>query len=241
MNIIEKIKSLFSSEEKGSNMETESVEALSMSEREDKIYEKEQLSLQKLYEHWSCKDKWLLYEEGMPLLFSIDPNNKQALESEVREKIESLWQHAQDCAHKKLLPVINLDAPAPEWQVKPIDLYSWGTISRIEMPDEFSLLMTFVSQTMKPAAINTETRQNESPEDALYQKHREIVLGAATSLLMNAPDLCKNKKGKIVVNNIAKNIMGNEQQWFGEEKPLLSQSAMADLINEYLKLTKPAI
>ena len=168
-------------------------------------------------------------------------SEKDFLEVELREKIENLWQHAQDCVQKKLLPVINHDAPALDWEVKPIDLYSWATISRIEMPDEFSLLMTFVSQTIKPVSSNGELLQNDNPKDVMYQKHREIVLGAAVSLLMNASDLCKNKKGRIVVDNITKNIMENERQWFGEDKPSLSQSSMSDLINEYLKLTKPTV
>lgn len=240
MNIIEKVKSFFSLNEITTNASIENVETLSMSEREDKIYEKDQLSLQKLYEHWSCKEKWMLYEEGIPLLFSIDPNNKQSLELEISEKIENLWKHAQDCVQKKLLPILNHEAPAYDWEVKPIDLYSWGTISRIDMPEEFSLLMTFVSQTMMPAISNKDHSQNENSEDVIYQKHREIVLGAATSLLINAPNIFKNKNGNIVVSNITKNIIENESQWFGEDKPLLNQSTMSDLINEYLKLSKPA-
>jgi hypothetical protein len=241
MNILEKIKQLFSSANSSVPITTETEPAVSMSDREDKLFEKEQLSLQKLYEQWSCKDTWLLYEEGIPLLFGLAPDESEPIDDEVSNKIESLWEHAQECVQKKLLPIVNNDIPEKEWEVRPIDLYSWGTISRISMPDEFSTLMTFVAQTIKPIETHSNSNQGIGEEDALYQKHREIVLGAATSLLVNAPELCKSNKGKIVSNKIAKNIIENEEQWFGDDKPLLTELTMTDLINEYLKLTKPLI
>ena len=240
MNILTKIKSCFSKNTDNKTAVDEQSVEISMEEREEKIFEKETLNLQKLYEQWSCKESWLLYDEGIPLLFGLEPGNNN-IDDELSDKIESLWEHAQDCVNKKLLAVINQEKPAKEWQVRPLDLYSWGTISRITMPEEFSLLMSFVAQTIKPVSIQAEYTVNESSEDMLYQKHREIVLGAATSLLVNAPDLCKNKKGKVVSNLIARNILENEDQWFGNDRPMLAETAMTDLIDEYLKLTKPVI
>jgi hypothetical protein len=241
MSVINKIKKiLFSKDKEPIAIETES-ESVSMNKREEKIFEKERLSLQKLYEQWSCKEAWLLYEQGIPLLFGIEPGKVKHEEEEVLIKIESLWEHAQECVQKKLLPVINVEKEKEQWEVRPLDLYSWGTISRITMPDEFSMLMTFVAQTIKPVQSQSNSNFSESEQDMLYQKHREIVLGAATSLLVNAPELCKNKKGKVVSNKIAKNILENEDQWFGDDRPLLAEAAMTDLINEYLKLTEPVV
>ena len=243
MNILNKIKSLFSSNKSYSAHKTpiESAPEISMDEREGKIFEKETLNLQKLYEQWSCKETWLLYEEGIPLLFGLEPKNKNMLDEELINKIESLWEHAQDCVHKKLLSVTNQEKPKNEWQVRPLDLYSWGTVSRITMPEEFSLLMSFVAQTIKPVQSQVVHQTGENSQDLMYQKHREIVLGAAASLLVNAPDICKNKKGKVVSNLIAKNILENEDQWFGDARPMLAETAMTDLIDEYLKLTRPVV
>ncbi len=241
MNVIDKIKLLFLFNKEPEKKYSENFPKISMSEREEKTYDKEKLSLQKLYERWSCKESWLLYNEGIPLLFGIEPGSSLAIEDELSGKIESLWGHAQECVHKKLLPVINPEKPVAEWRVRPIDLYSWGTISRITMPAEFSSLMTFVAQTIKPVETHSNLIHSEDARDMLYQKHREIVLGAATSLLINATDLCKNKKGRIVSNMIVKNIIENEDQWFGGDKPLLAETAMTDLINEYLKLTRPVV
>ncbi|MBL1142361.1 MAG: hypothetical protein HND53_10055 [Proteobacteria bacterium] len=241
MNILNKIKSLFNFKKYEKNSVKAENSDVSMQDREEKIFEKERLNLQKLYEQWSCEETWLLYEEGIPLLFGIEPQSRSILESDVSEKIESLWQHAKECGHKKLLPVINIEKPEKEWEVRPIDLYSWGTISRIMMPEEFSTLMTFVAQTIKPVETQSSNNYSENSQDIMYLKHREVVLGAAMSLLVSAPELCKNRKGRVVSNKIARNILENEDQWFGDERPLLAETAMADLIDEYLKLTQPIV
>lgn len=240
MNILSKIKSCFSKKTNSKNVSNVQSVELSMDEREDKVFEKETLNLQKLYEQWSCKEEWLLYNEGIPLLFGVEPDSKN-IDEVLSGKIEGLWEHAQDCVNKNLLSVINKEKPAVEWQVRPLDLYSWGTVSRIPMPEEFSLLMSFVAQTIKAVRVQSEHAVSESNQDILYQKHREIVLGAATSLLVNAPELCKNKKGKVVSNLIAKNILENENQWFADDRPMLAEVAMTDLIEQYLKLTRPVI
>lgn len=240
MSVLDKIISCFS--KKTNNKKNSNIQPveLSMGEREEKVFQKETLNLQKLYEQWSCKEEWLLYNEGIPLLFGVEPGSKN-IDETLSAKIESLWEHAQDCANKNLLTVINKEKPIAEWQVRPLDLYSWGTVSRISMPEEFSLLMSFVAQTVKPVHVQSEHVISENNQDILYQKHREIVLGAATSLLVNAPGLCKNKRGEVVSNLIAKNILENEDQWFADDRPMLAETAMTDLIEEYLKLTRPVI
>ncbi len=241
MNIISKIKVLLSSFKKNKSGNSVSAPEMSMHEREEKTYGKGKLTLQKLYEKWACKDKWLLNREGIPLLFGVDPDVSESLDNEVSDKIESLQKHAQECVQKKLLSVVNIDMSDSEWEVRPLDLYCWATVSRISMPAEFSTLMTFVAQTIKPSEVTSDPDQGDGVQDMKYQKHREIVLGAATSLLVNAPGLCKNKKGRVVSNNIAQQIIENENQWFGDERPLLEESAMTDLINEYLNSSKPIV
>ncbi len=214
---------------------------ISMSEREEKVYGEDRLFLQKLFEKWSCKDKWLLYDEGIPLLFGIEPGTNETLDNDLLNKIEDLWVHAQVCVQKKLLSVVSTEIPEVEWEVRPVDLYCWATVSRISVPAEFNTLMAFVVQTVKSSEVNRISVQNDGSQDVIYQKHREIVLGAATSLLVNAPELCKNNKGRITSSRITKQIIENKNEWFGNEKPLLAESAMTDLINGYMKLTRPVI
>ena len=241
MNVIKKIKSSFPYFRGKKITHTVSNPEISMSEREKKVYDEDKLSLQKLYEKWSCKDTWFLYDEGIPLLFGIEPGTSESMDDELSNKIEDLWVHAQDCVQKQLLSVVNTEKPEVEWEVRPVDLYCWASVSRISMPAEFSLLMAFVVQTVKSTEVNTTSVQNDGPQDAIFQRHREIVLGAATSLLVNAPELCKNKKGRITTSRITKQIIENKNQWFGDEQPLLAESAMTDLLDGYLKLTRPVV
>ena len=240
MNIIDKIKS-FSFIRKNKPVSAVSVDKISMSEREEKVFGEGKLTLQKLYETWSCKEQWLLFDEGIPLLFGLEPGFSETLDDDVENKIDSLRTHAQECVQKKLLPVINIDMPESEWQVSPVDFYCWATVSRISMPEELSRLMTFVVQTVKLSEVAPDSNQKGSKEDMLYQKHREIVLGAATSLLVNTTELCKNKKGRVVSNKIARLIMENEDLWFGNDRPLLTEVSITDLIDEYLKIRKPEL
>ena len=241
MNFVTKIKSSFPYFRKKLTPSRIAIPEISMSDREYKIYGEDKLTLQKLYEKWSCKDKWLLYDEGIPLLFGIEPGTNESLDDELSGKIEDLWVHAQSCVNKKLLFVLNTDKPEGEWEVRPVDLYSWATVCRIPVPDAFSTLMAFIVQTVKCPEGGQTYVKTEGTQGAIYQKHREIILGAATSLLINAPDLCENQKGEIVINQITREIIKNKTQWFGNDNPLLAESAMMDLINEYIKLTKPVV
>ena len=210
--------------------------SISKETQEVVIYDEEHLRLQKLYEKWVCKEKWLLHKEGIPLLFGIDPEHYD-IEEDVSNKMLELWKHAQECVSKKLLSIINIDDSAQQWEVLAIDLYRWAMISRITVPTEFSALIAFVIQTVKP-------EQNEpilaiAEFDSLLQKHKEIVLGAATSLLVNAPEKINTGKVKHIAMNISRLIVENKQQWFGENEPSLNESAMIDLINDYIELIEP--
>jgi hypothetical protein len=237
MNIINKIKTSLFGTDKEISVANTPLE-MTMSERERNVYDEDHLRLQKLYEKWICKDKWLLHKEGIPLLFGLNPDTNKP-DNDILIKTDELWEHAQECVQKKLLSVVNIDNSVDEWEVFPVDLYRWAMVSRISVPDEFSALIAFVIQTVKPE--QNSHAQMVVEQDAVLQKHREIVLGAATSLLVNASGQCKNDKGKVAAINISRLIIENKQEWFGQDEPLLAESEMTDLINNYIKLTSPIV
>ena len=237
MNIINKFKTSLFGTDKEILVPNAPLE-MTMSEREKNIYDEDHLRLQKLYEKWICKDKWLLQKEGVPLLFGINPDANESGD-DVSVKIEELWVHAQECVHNKLLSVLNVDESDDNWEVLPINLYRWAMVSRISVPDEFSTLIAFVIQTVKPE--QNSQFQTVVEQDAVLQKHKEIVMGAATSLLVNASEQCQNDKGIISAINISRLIIENKQEWFGQDEPLLVESAMTELVKDYIKLTSPII
>lgn len=206
--------------------------------KQNKIYNDDEYNKQVLYEKWCRKGKWLLYDEGILLLLSIDPANKETLSDNLMEKINNLEFHASDCVKKGLLSVINIDKSEHKWEVNPADLYRWAIVSRINIPDEFNTLMTFVTQSVKKPN-NSFSDNNKNLIDEIYQTHKEVVLGATTSLLINSPDICRNNEGKIDSAIIVKKIIENERHWFNGCKSKLSETDMTSLIKQYIAMSKP--
>ena len=206
--------------------------------KQNKIYIQDEYSKQILYEKWCRKGKWLLYDEGILLLLSIDPANKETLSKDLIEKVNNLKFHASDCVKKGLLSVINIDKLEYKWEVNPVDLYHWAMVSRINISDEFNTLMTFVTQSVKNAN-NSFSTNNKNFVDEIYQFHKEVVLGATTSLLVNSPDICRNYEGKIDSTIIVKKIIENERHWFNGCESKLSESDMTSLIKQYIAMAKP--
>lgn len=235
-SLVKKIKSVISKQDKKDDVMS-NAQDVTMQQRENHVYDAEHLALQKLYEKWLYKEDWLLYKEAIPLLLGIDPDC--AKKDEYAIEIEELWKHAKDCVEKKMLSVLNQTQPADDWAVLPVDLYRWATVSRICIPVEFSTLMAFIIQTVKPEPGRTELVQNKNEQEQINQK--EIVLGAALSLLVNAPGQCKNEAGKVDVACLARLIIANKAEWFNQDELLLSESDIIELLSAYINSAKPVI
>jgi hypothetical protein len=240
MTIINKIKAFLSPAKLDPKAASVSVEPMTMKEREKLVYDTERLRLQKLYEKWLCKETWVIQTEGIPLLLGINPDSPVAIDNNDATKVQDLWEHAHGCIQKNILSVINIEKPSGEWEIKPVELYRWATVSRVPVPPEFDALMGFVMQTVK-LDNNPVHARNEEAHNAAYHRHREIVLGAAISLLINAPKQCFNNKGGVEIDKLTSLIMQNKAEWFGEEDSLLTESAITDLINDYIKMTRPVL
>ncbi len=195
--------------------------------RHDENYDESKFNKQKLYEKWCKKEKWLLYNEGILLLLSIDPSKNNILDEEITERVINLKDHARECVKKNLLSVIDSKKTENDWEVKPIDLFRWATISRIDIPAEFSTLMIFISQTIK-----------EDPVEETHNTDNEIILGATISLLANSVDICRDKDGNIDSKIIVSKIIENKENWFGNRKSYMSEDRMINLIQRFTAITK---
>ena len=196
------------------------------------------LTQQKLYEKWVVKPSWHLKNQALPLLLSMDPEkySTSSCDEYSEQKYQDLWEHAQHCVEQGLLFVLNREHPADEWEAKPIDVYKWAAISRVELPAELSTLMEFVMMTLVSTAnIDNDSLDNKKQNDITYDKDRERILGAALAMLVTYPERCKNKKGRVSAENILSLIDENESVLFGEEIPGLSPTAGIDLINKWIK------
>ncbi|MCK5431665.1 MAG: hypothetical protein KAJ03_02920 [Gammaproteobacteria bacterium] len=209
-----------------------------MREKEKDVYGEDRITQQKLYEKWAVKPSWHLKNQAIPLLLSMDPEkySTSSRDEYSEQKYQDLWEHAQHCVEQGLLFVLNREHPADEWKAKPIDVYKWAAISRVELPLELSTLMEFVMMTLVSTEnIDNDSLDNKKQNDITYDKDRERILGAALAMLVTYPERCKNKKGRVSAENILSLIDENESVLFGEEIPGLSSTAGIDLINKWIK------
>lgn len=167
-----------------------------INQRMEEIYGRDQLALQLLYEQWVGKNDWKLKDEALLLLLAIDPELK-SFPGNIDEKniYDKLWIHARDCVEQGLLKVINLEQAPEEWCVKPVDVYRWAIISRIEVPAELGRLMEYIVSTVKQAVAD-----KDGTDD--YDKNRENILGMALAILAAFPERCKNGEGQVTADNI---------------------------------------
>jgi hypothetical protein len=241
--IIKAVNKLFGQSEVVINSQTghkvsNSGDTKNMREKEKDVYGEDRITQQKLYEKWAVKPSWHLKNQAIPLLLSMDPEkySTSSRDEYSEQKYQDLWQHAQHCVEQGLLFVLNREHPADEWKAKPIDVYKWAAISRVELPLELSTLMEFVMMTLVSTAnIDNDSLDNKKQNDITYDKDRERILGAALAMLVTYPERCKNKKGRVSAENILSLINENESVLFGEEIPGLSPTAGIDLINKWIK------
>ncbi len=241
--IIKAVNKLFGQSEIVVNSQTRhkvsnSGETKNMREKEKDVYGEDRITQQKLYEKWAVKPSWHLKNQAIPLLLSMDPEkySTSSRDEYSEQKYQDLWEHAQHCVEQGLLFVLNREHPADEWEAKPIDVYKWAAISRVELPVELSTLMEFVMMTLVSTAnFDNDSLDNKKLNDITYEKDRERILGAALAMLVTYPERCKNKKGRVSAENILSLINENESVLFGEEIPGLSPTAGIDLINKWIK------
>ena len=195
-----------------------------MNQRMEDIYGKDQVKLQLLYEKWIIKGDWRLKDEALPLLLAMDPGYKSySTDNEQNKVLDELWSHARECVEQGLLKVINREQPPGKWRVRPVDVYRWSKLSRIEIPEILDRLMEFVVNTVKMDSALVE-----------YDKNRENILGMALAILAACPEQCKNDNGQITVEKILNIIDEKRHIWPDKDKPDVPLSGYADLINKWL-------
>jgi len=203
-------------------------------QRELELFGEEKINQQRLYEKWVVKDTWRLLSEALPLLSGFDPDNTHLHNnSEIyKNKLNEHWSHAKQCVEQGLLPVINRDNKAEDWQVHPIDVYRWARISRIGVPETLASLMEFIFKTVKKTVIYN---NSHNEEDKFRNSDGEYVLGMALAILASTPERCRNEQGRIAADKIVEIINEKGEFWLGDHSLRISSDGMRDLINEWLK------
>lgn len=210
--------------------------------RMEKIYGRDEINLQLLFEKWVGRNDWKLKDEAIPLLMAMDPENKWLSGERDKENIyDDLWLHAKGCVEQGLLKVTNHEQPPEEWRAQPADVYRWAKISRVEVPESLGRLMEFVITTVKMAE-DEESRvpglDNGNGVPDSYDINREKTLGMALAILATFPEQCKNSEGKVTAENVLK-TMNEKSHVFPEIRNSgLSAAARMDLLEQWLNIIK---
>ena len=210
-----------------------------INERLARMHGENVIKLQLLYEKWVVKETWRIKDEALMLLSGFDPDKTGYLDQTDVKAISELWQHARACVQQGLLQVKNRENEPEQWCVQPLEIYRWAKISRVPVPDNLARLMDFISSTVKPQSnavgVTTNVDDSSGKVTGKFDRDRENVLGMAVAILAACPDRCRNGNGNVNVDYMVRVINDNAIHWSGDGKPGLSQAAMKDLLEKWLK------
>ena len=208
-------------------------------QREKELFGEDRVKLQRLFEKWVVRESWLLHDEAIPLLLGIDPESRERFrdnENETGMDVREMGEHARHCIEQGLLPVINMESPEKEWRVKPVEVYKWAAVSRVELPEQLTMLMEFLQKAIsenRPATASLKTGMD--PHIERYDNDKEKVLGTALAILAANPDRYRKENGAVSAEKIVQIISEKGNFWFGDDPPGMTPAAMTDLINRWLR------
>lgn len=207
---------------------------LNIQEKEKHVYGENSITQQKLYEKWAIKKSWHLKNQAIPLLLGIDPENLfvSSKDEVTEQKHLDLCKHAQHCVEQGLLSVINRESPIDEWQVEPIDIYRWASISRVKLPEQLSTLMEFIVISMPDITLGS---FSDKQYEINHEKDKEYILGAALAMLVTYPEQCRDKNKCVKAEKIISLISKYKNILFGHEIPYLSTTIGLELIERWIR------
>ena len=186
------------------------------------------VEMQRLYERWLKRDTWKARSEALPLVVGVEPETWDAYLSEhqLADAEQELWQSfAADNG-------IETDDQAIAVAV----IYEWFRSNNVELPSSFTRLYDFVRRTMLRAKA-TDIVADDAAQSASCElaPEKEIVLGAALSIVATMPDRCRDEYGFVDGGAVSKLIVETAARWFGSAPPSMTQEQMARLIDKWLE------
>jgi hypothetical protein len=204
------------------------VEALRAGVRHDTT----DVAMQRLYERWLKQAEWQARSEMLPLIVGVEPERwtEYLSEHHLVEEERTLWD----------LVVSGIGIASDDVALPVSTAYEWFRGNGVELPDSFIRLYDFICQTILPpattAAVNHGDSKGQSGEPA---GEKEIVLGAALSLVSRQPHRCRDEHGFVDGAIVSKLILETAVRWFPSTAPSMTQVQMAELIDKWLERGAP--
>jgi hypothetical protein len=185
------------------------------------------VAMQRLYERWLKRDDWRARHEAIPLAVGVPPERWQAYLQEhgLGDAEEELWRLFADGTgvrgEEEMVPVATVDA--------------WFRGNGVDLPASFVRLYDFIRRAVPvPAAFD----RSDDPVDGRaheLQDEKEIVLGAALSLLSRMPHRCRDEHGFVDGGALVQLILETAARWFPATGPTMTRHEMARLIDRWLE------
>lgn len=175
-------------------------------------------SQQMMYETWISRERWSLLDEALPLLVGLAPDEWPGY-------VTRLNLDEQAAALGILLAGdFGCDLAG---SIESAALQAWARKHAIALPAACDQLMDYVSRVLPQAAA-------PSAGDAAQGAERELLLGAALTMVTRFPGQCRDSNGFFDGQLIADEILSKAALWFPLEPPSMGREEIATLLEQYL-------
>lgn len=190
--------------------------------RVDVATESADVAYQVLFEDWLGREVWHLAHEGLPLLVGVDPVAWSS----------HLERHTLGGTADALLEQLagDLDC-AVDASVAPARLGAWAREHDCRLPAPFAQVLEFIVRVLPDSGGG---RPADVAEARAVAAERELLLGAALTLVTRFPQQCRDEHGFFDGMRIADLILAKAALWFPLEPPALGRDRIAALLEQYL-------
>lgn len=172
---------------------------------------------QKRYEKWLSRDAWRVATEAVPLVAGFDPEQwpPAGVDATVIQGFEAA-----------MLDVLEKE-DAEIAVVTPAEAVAWARRAGVSLPDEFARLFEFIQGVLPRDEAPIEASLGQSAE-------RELLLGAALTLVTRFPEECRDAQGFFDGGRIADRILEKAALWFPLEPPRATRDEIAAMLERWL-------
>ena len=186
----------------------------------------DQQETQIMYEGALKDESWVLRAQAVPLIVGCAPSDWQQylLEQDVVPQEEILW-HA----------LANDLGVAENAEIEIGRLVEWSRVQSIPLHPSFLRIYEFVRKVLLASAPTSNAGDNDQQLRDIVTQEREIVLGAALSLVAKMPDKCRDEHGFVDGQTIVGLMQQASARWFPQGEPSMDAEEMARLIDKWLE------
>ena len=191
-----------------------------------------------IYEKWLKSDLWEARAIALPLIVGCDPEQWQAY----------LATHKLAATEELLWHILANDLSVEQVEgVSVSQVTEWSRVQTVNMHPSFLRIYEFLRKVLIASAAQDNSSsqratnkigadgENGNGAGKARAEEREIILGAALSLLAKMPEKCRDANGFVDGDAIVGLIEQTAARWFPQSAPTLTRADMVTLIDKWLE------